>query len=82
MPQLTSHHAGFLYGDIRARGSLGGSIHGGAIAAAGAITQDGVPMCRHGKKLDYARTTALLYTVGLVFDKTSISQTSVPSGTR
>lgn len=39
-------------------------------------------MRRHGKKLDYARITALLYTVNLVFDKTSISQTSVPSGTR
>ena len=50
-------------------------------AAGGCNDVTGV-LHRHGKKLDYARITALLYTVGLVFDKTSLSQTSVPSGTR
>ena len=36
---------------------------------------------RHGQKLDFARIQALLYTIGLVYDKTAVSQTTVPSYT-
>ena len=38
-------------------------------------------ICRHGQKLDFARIQALLYTIGLVYDKTAVSQTTVPSYT-
>ena len=38
-------------------------------------------MLRHGQKLDFARIQALLYTIGLVYDKTAVSQTTVPSYT-
>lgn len=37
--------------------------------------------CRHGQKLDFARIQALLYTIGLVYDKRAVSQTTVPSYT-